>query len=397
MDILSNQGFLKNMFLKDPGTRHQTQIARQCFDLLELIVITVDPKGNITFINKGAGDILDYNDNNLLGKDFVGNLVPYNEQEKIRSYLTGFLNNKSCNTLNILTQLRASDNENRFIDAQFIKISDNHDNLLGTLVCGKDVTGHICRQHDLQNDIDLYRALLNKLPEINVFVFDKDLRFILTEGAEMKIAGFSKDDFLGKTVSEISDKRIKKIWTPLFYQAVRGEDAETEHNIGKNYYLIRVSPLRGIDNDIHYGLAVIRNITSEKKSEKSVPGPKTEIILKNEVSPKPYNLYHLKKMSGNDKAFVNKTIKLFIENSETAVRNFRQMLEEKKWKQIGETAHKILPSYRHLEVDTVIDKLVEIKTRTLIDHQTGEVSKLVEETIDEIEKVTTELQNEISE
>ena len=57
----------------------------------------------------------------------------------------------------------------------------------------------------------------------------------------------------------------------------------------------------------------------------------------------------------------------FINNSEDAIETFERLLKEKNWVQIGETAHRLLPSYRHLKIDSVIENLVNLKTLTLIE------------------------------
>jgi hypothetical protein len=112
-------------------------------------------------------------------------------------------------------------------------------------------------------------------------------------------------------------------------------------------------------------------------------------------STKPYKLDELIKISENDSFFVNQALKIFIENSEEAVRNFGQMLEEENWEQIGETAHRILPSYRHLEVETVIPKLVRLKNKSITDRDPGVMSKLINETISEINNVIIYMKNEL--
>jgi len=110
-----------------------------------------------------------------------------------------------------------------------------------------------------------------------------------------------------------------------------------------------------------------------------------------------YNLDELKNMANNDKDFLNHAINIFIENSESAVTNFRKLLAEEDWKEIGETAHKILPSYRHLEVDNIIPNLVDIKTRTLINKDNKGVGELVKDTIAKIDDLILVLKEETGE
>lgn len=113
------------------------------------------------------------------------------------------------------------------------------------------------------------------------------------------------------------------------------------------------------------------------------------------MDPKPYNLYDLKKMSNNDETFIKQTLAIFIENSEDAVEEFRKCLHEQNWKKIGEVAHKILPSCRHLEADSVVPKLMEIKSKTLIDMDNEGMTQQVNETITQLNHIISAMKEEI--
>jgi HPt (histidine-containing phosphotransfer) domain-containing protein len=90
-----------------------------------------------------------------------------------------------------------------------------------------------------------------------------------------------------------------------------------------------------------------------------------------------------------------KMLNTFVENSENTLENFRRLLKHENWKQIGEAAHKILPSYRHLEVHGITSDLTEIKTKTLIESDNKTVPVLVEKVIKEMGEIVLELKEEI--
>jgi hypothetical protein len=89
-------------------------------------------------------------------------------------------------------------------------------------------------------------------------------------------------------------------------------------------------------------------------------------------------------------------INTFIENSENAINNFKKYKKQKNWKQAGETAHKILPSYRHLRVDKVVSNLLSIKEKSWAEKEFESLPGLLDETINEIEKIIQDLRNEYS-
>ncbi len=108
-----------------------------------------------------------------------------------------------------------------------------------------------------------------------------------------------------------------------------------------------------------------------------------------------YNLDELKEMSDNNQEFINRMIYLFIKNSEESIAKFKHLLADKKWREIGETAHKILPSYRHLKVDHIVILLSRIKEKTLINADYDELPLLIHNTIEQMETLIPKIKTEI--
>jgi hypothetical protein len=108
-----------------------------------------------------------------------------------------------------------------------------------------------------------------------------------------------------------------------------------------------------------------------------------------------YNLSELKKMTGNNNDFLYHAISIFIQSSEEAIINLKRYLEKEEWLKIKEVAHKVLPSYRHLEVNTVIPKLVDLNNRISQDKVDAEIPSLVNEIVTNSEMVVKELRKEL--
>ncbi len=130
------------------------------------------------------------------------------------------------------------------------------------------------------------------------------------------------------------------------------------------------------------------HVDSESRQE-------TKIILREYQEPQAFDLSELKSMAGGDRNFVNQMLLTFISNTENSIVLLEKFLEERNWKQLGETAHKILPSYRHLVVRSVLDKLVVLKTRTIINPDFESVPRLVEAIISEMKDLIADLKKEI--
>lgn len=119
---------------------------------------------------------------------------------------------------------------------------------------------------NLQNDLDFYQILTNNIPGFSLFLFDKDLRFIIAEGSDLKNFGLNSDDFAGKTLYELPDEVIKRIWIPLFRSALNRKKTITEYLYKTFNYQITVLPVPENSKGTGLFIALNRNITERKKS-----------------------------------------------------------------------------------------------------------------------------------
>ncbi|MDT8394022.1 MAG: ATP-binding protein [Bacteroidales bacterium] len=78
-----------------------------------------------------------------------------------------------------------------------------------------------------------------------------------------------------------------------------------------------------------------------------------------------YDLSDLREASRNNRTFINKMIDTFITNASQNLIMMNHELESKDWNGVGELAHKMLPSYRHLRIYKLVNLLEHIEEHTL--------------------------------
>jgi PAS domain S-box-containing protein len=168
--------------------------------------------------------------------------------------------------------------------------------------------------------------------------------------------------------------------------AVMKDDVKVYYDIGINDFLIK--PYK----EVNLYNKIVKIFSGE---EISFQNHAKEMKPEKESRTAMYDLNELREMSGNNQEFINKMLTTFIENSEDALEDFRKLLPKGKWKELGEAAHKILPSYRHLKVNHIVKLLEEIKVKTLIDKEYNKIPILVNSAIAEIEEILPRLKSEI--
>ena len=78
-----------------------------------------------------------------------------------------------------------------------------------------------------------------------------------------------------------------------------------------------------------------------------------------------YDLADLIAATGSNHDFFNKMINTFISNTNSSLHSVKVFLDNEKWDELGETAHRMIPSYRHLRINKLANLLEDIEELAL--------------------------------
>jgi CheY-like chemotaxis protein len=100
-----------------------------------------------------------------------------------------------------------------------------------------------------------------------------------------------------------------------------------------------------------------------------------------------FNTNELWKTANGDRDFFEKMINNFIFNAESLVSVFAEGLTAENWKEIGERAHKAIPSFKYFALFNIANSLETIEDKTLRKPDNVNVAKITENTIVEIQDI----------
>jgi PAS domain S-box-containing protein len=267
---------LEDIFIVDSENIYENEIIQQCFDVVGAFVVAINMNGKITFANNTAAEMLEYSKKELIGLNFIEHFIIEPKQKQTKEFFELVINGKSYYKENSRFYIQGKKKQQRIIESKNVTIRDKSNHILGILISGRDVTDFVFKQKDLQTDLSLYRLLANNIPDINLFIFDKNLQFILAEGNEMKNNDLNRDDFEQNTLYEFPDKDLRKIWIPLFESALRGKESSAEYQFNNYHYNIWVLPVYTRKNKIFTGVAITQNITEDKQIKRKLRKSKEE-------------------------------------------------------------------------------------------------------------------------
>lgn len=91
----------------------------------------------------------------------------------------------------------------------------------------------------------LYRTLASNFPDGGVFLFDRDLRFTLAEGAGLSAAGLGRRELEGRLLWDVLPPEAHALARPLFRDALDGRPAVAEVPFRGRTYQVQTIPLKG--------------------------------------------------------------------------------------------------------------------------------------------------------
>ncbi|MFW6310312.1 MAG: ATP-binding protein, partial [Prolixibacteraceae bacterium] len=123
---------------------------------------------------------------------------------------------------------------------------------------------------------DYQEILIENLPDMDVCLFDTELRHVLAGGKEKKRFELTNAKFTGKTFYEVYSEKIQKRLYPFYRNALDGNVSEGEIRVADQTYFISSTPVRNINNEVAGGALIAQNVTKEKEVEQKLRQSKKE-------------------------------------------------------------------------------------------------------------------------
>ncbi|TVQ15860.1 MAG: PAS domain S-box protein [Balneolaceae bacterium] len=114
------------------------------------------------------------------------------------------------------------------------------------------------------------RTLADNIPNGDVYLFDRNLKFLIAAGTELKRLGFSSKQFEGKKLEDVLDAETTQALLPMYRTALLGEKVNSEYTFRDSIYQITVLPLYNKDGNIEFGMSLVQNVTRQKNYEQAL-------------------------------------------------------------------------------------------------------------------------------
>ncbi|WPP52925.1 PAS domain S-box protein [Catalinimonas niigatensis] len=233
------------------------------------------PGGRYTYLSPSVEAVLGYTEAELLGKS-PWYLMHPEEAGLLRNMLeTMVLHDKAEHCVEY--RIKRKDGKYIWLQTNTTPIVVN-EQLVAFQTVSRNITEQRLAQDKLKISERNYRRLASNIPDTDIFLFDKDMRFVVADGAAMKRLNQSPEQYEGKHLEEALEGKVKAYFKPIFEATLQGEsvhsDILTSEGVHFNH---RTVPLRDEQGHIEGGLLVCQNISERKRAEEALLKLKDEL------------------------------------------------------------------------------------------------------------------------
>ncbi len=124
---------------------------------------------------------------------------------------------------------------------------------------------------NVEYQLSEYQSILfDNLPGMDIFLFDRDYRYVVSGGKEKERYQLSNDFLIGKTMFEVYDKKTQRSIFPFYNKALNGEATEGEIRFRNDIYYLIATPIKDYENNTVAAILISQNVTNDKLLEEQL-------------------------------------------------------------------------------------------------------------------------------
>ncbi len=258
-------------------------------DFLRLLI---DMNPNLIFVRDNEGKYVLVNEafayfNNATPKDMIGRHIEDFHHDKAQSKVFEEEDRRISllgESISQTDQKMHHKGSGKDIFVQLVKrpipALDGHaKNILGIIT---DITEIKAAEEKLKQSEQLYRQIARNVPNSAIFIYDKDLRYVLAEGSLIGVISPPKEQVEGRTIYEITDKDLMPARESRYKNILLGNSQVEQFEEGDKTLLTNALPIKDDHGNIIYGMVIILDITDLTKAQKELEEKASTLKRSNE-------------------------------------------------------------------------------------------------------------------
>ena len=181
--------------------------AQKYLDIAGVMLVAIDADHKISLINKKGCEVLGYDEEELIGKDWFDKLIPELIRENTKNIFEDLMAGKIEPIKHYENPVLTKSGEERFVAWQYTFLTDEAGRIISTLSSGEDITERRRTQEALRKSEEMYRNLYETMVQ-GVVYQDAEGKITSANSAAEEILGLTLDQMQGRTSVDQSWRAI---------------------------------------------------------------------------------------------------------------------------------------------------------------------------------------------
>jgi len=259
--------------------KKEKEFLEKILDNLESIVILEDLNGNVLMINKKGCEILGYNEDEIIGKNWIEKFTPDYYKEELKKLYSELKNGEIDKYKFHENPVKTKNGEERMILWKNSYIEDDNGNIINILSSGLDITENLQIRNKLKESEELLSKVFDVSDEI-IFIKDLDGTYINANKAFSETFERPLNEIIGRKDDEIFTKEEAEYLRGVDKKIIETKKTQTTEDrltINGEEFIFNTSksPIFDENGNVISICGFAKNITPLKEREKE----RDEIII----------------------------------------------------------------------------------------------------------------------
>ena len=228
------------------------------------IVYGLTPEGVFTYVSPNWSEFMGEPAEAAVGRSFS----PYVHPEDVhlcREFLERVLSTGE-RRISVEYRVKRADGTIRWHTSKGSPLRNEAGEVVGYVGIARDVTEQKTAEAALRESEARYRSLTENFPDGALFLYDRELRFLVANGKGFGPAGLTSEAVVGRTVAEVFPD-LWDLMRPYHEAGLRGEEGYYEVTLRGRLYSNHVVPVRDNAEVPEQAIVVVQDITDRRRAE----------------------------------------------------------------------------------------------------------------------------------
>ncbi|WP_372745971.1 PAS domain S-box protein [Lutibacter sp.] len=176
--------------------------AQNYLNVAGVILVNIDPNGIVQMINPKGCEILEYTEEEIIGKNWFENFIPKSDQDKIKKIANLVCSGNIDDVKHFENEILTKTGQKRLIAWTNVLIYDANGNITSSLSSGEDITERKKTERILKINEEKYRTLFEYAPE-GILIANSESYYLDANMAMCNMLGLTHKELVGLHATDI--------------------------------------------------------------------------------------------------------------------------------------------------------------------------------------------------